>query len=99
MKQSVIQRLRQAQIWCERSGAPYEWIRQLCADAAQELESESGSLWCQWSTGRTGHVRMFVAGEFGPRELDSFLEMLKLSRSWMDERPKEPPSVDAVDLQ
>lgn len=85
MKRTVIERLRHADQWlAAHGGLPWQWLRELVRDATQELESESGSLWMQWTTSPTGHVRIFVAGEMGPKELDSLLEVLKLSRSFME---------------
>jgi hypothetical protein len=99
-KQRVIDRLRQGHQWCARHGPPYQWIRDLFADAAQELQNESGSLWLQWMTGRTGHVRVFVAGDFGTKELDALLKVLHLQREHMAEweARKEPPQPEPAAL-
>lgn len=88
-KHTVIERLRAAEQWLAKlpghSGEPFGWLRTLVYDAMQELQSESGALWMQTMTGPQSHVRIFVAGELGPREMDLLLEMLRLTRSYMRE--------------
>ena len=101
-KRSVIDRIRAADRWLEvNGGAPMGWVRELLRDAAHELQSESGALWLQTVTGPNGHVRLFVHGPFGVREMDSLLEMLQLTRTWMvrDEQVAlaSQPAADAVD--
>ena len=102
-KLSVIERLRAGEAWLTRHGGPpMGWVVELFKDAAQELQSESGALWLQTVTGRNGHVRMFVHGPFGLKEMDLLLEILQLTRSFMERdaaSTKEPPAVDAVDPQ
>ncbi len=93
MKKSVIDRLRHAQRWFSENGPQWAWMYELSRDAAEELETQSGALWCQWAT-RGGHIRIFVAGEMGIREIDSLMQYLELSRSYMREDQAE--SVAAV---
>lgn len=113
MKNSVMDRLRHAERWFASNGPQWHWMRELVVDAQRELESESGSLWCQWVTGPASHIRVFVTGEMGPHEIDVFMEYLKLSRSYAAKGDKgnvwrfcevcggrlseSAPSVDAVD--
>ena len=98
-KQTVIERLRAAEQYLSKlpghGGAPYGWLRELISDAMQELQSESGELWLQTVTGLQSHVRMFVAGNMGLREMDLLLEILMLHRSWM--RDESDKAADAVD--
>lgn len=104
MKSSVIQRLRESEVWCRSHRVPaYEWLAELLFDAAQELESQSGALWCQWMTGPQSHVRIFVTGEMGRRELESTIKLLSLSLSHIKEdehavsiEPNGTPPVAAV---
>jgi hypothetical protein len=95
-KASVIQRLRDADTWLAVNGRePLQWLRGLLRDAAQELESESGSLWAQWTTGRDSHIRVFVKGPMGLREIDSFMEFMALHRkfatAWEQKAPAATP--------
>lgn len=94
-KRSVIERLRAADQWLAANGRePLQWVRDLLRDAAQELESESGSLWAQWMTGPHSHVRVFVTGEMNLRELDSFMAFLTLQRQFLAEdeaQTHDPP--------
>lgn len=97
-KTTVIQRLRHADEWlAAHGGAPAEWIRSLLRDAAQELESESGSLWAQWMTGRDRHIRVFVKGPMGLSEIDSLMEFLALSRKFAAAWESAPQANCAVD--
>lgn len=97
-KRDVITRLYNADAWLDRnSGEPLRWVRDLLRDAAQALENQPSALWCQWMTGPHSNVRMFVTGEFGPDQLDSFLELLNLQRSWMSRRSESATSAGAVD--
>jgi hypothetical protein len=84
-KSSVIEELRAADRWLYANTVPaLGWVRELLNKAVQELESESGALWLQTVTSRDGHVRVFVQGPFGTRELDILLEVLQLTRRWME---------------
>jgi hypothetical protein len=100
-KRSVIQRLDDADRWFQIHGVPCAWIRELLQDARMQLQSESGALWMQTMTGREGHVRLFVHGPFGAREMDDLLEMLQMNRRWMheDESPAAATEAGTTDDQ